>query len=378
MRSYLNIPSIIVFAVLLLALPMCKQNPSEPQFKGDIVVSVVPNIGTIHTTFEFRVHIVVNGDTAEAQGYRARWDWDGDKDYETPWLDSLTAQHLYGVLGKKMPEVQIEAPTGGTSLSSTPVYVQDLVPIWTGNPNEPNQEPDWSRDGSNRIAFVIRNPGVNSLFPRICVLQYPGGTITFVTPDSTFCYSPKWSFDGKKIAYTNGGGLAILDLITGLRTNFPYTFDQHPQWSPNGRYIAYGNSLYDLTDTSTSEIPFNTWPGTAWSPDGSKLAVLNPGELTIVKFPGFDQIHKQQVPRDIYGIEWSANGRWISLGGPNDWRKNFYILNLETNKVYSWRPDGLGGEGDASWSQDGTLIAFSTRVGGGYSIWAIRFPEDLY
>lgn len=375
-----NAPSkAIVFIVLLFALKGCNQNPSELQEPvPEISISVVPDIGTIHTTFEFRAAIILDGDTTNTQGYRVRWDWDGDKVYETPWLDSLTARHLYGEQGKKALEVQIQSPSGETFSSSSSIYVQQLIPISSAQTGVDLEYPDWSVDGSNRIAFTSSLQSHGRY--RIAILQYPGGMYDLVTPDGTDSYLPEWSRDGNRIAFTTGGGLGILDLVTGTRTLFPDTFDERPSWSPDGRYIAYGNLLYDLADSITSSLPFAA--DIAWSPRGDMMALGGLDTLTIVAFPGYAVLQKHRVPRAGFKVEWSSNGRWISLGGrvSNDNETLFYLFDYADAKLYSWRPDGLRLAQYPTWSQDGTLLAFEVMDQGAnsYAIWAIQFPQDLY
>jgi hypothetical protein len=376
-----NVPLKTVFlSVLLLALASCKESPNEPQEQEpapQISISVVPDIGTVHTAFEFHLTIVVNGDTVNGQGYRVRWDWDGDGSFDTQWLDSLTAEHLYSELGRKAPEVQVQSPSGNTYGSSSTVYVQETIPILTPQSDELFEEPDWSRDGTNRIAFSYRLGSHGWL--RLAILHYPQGTFDIVTPDGTESYLPEWSGDGKKIAFSTRGGLGILDVVSGVRTIFPPTFDQRPSWSPGGRYIVYGTLLYDLADSSTSSFPF--FADVGWSPDGNRMALISYGTLTIVAFPGYAVLQQYQVPGGGFKVEWSPNGRWISLGGgvlaPHS---NFYLFDLASTRIYSWRADGIAGAEYPTWSGDGALLAFEGRDAKtlSWGIWAIRFPQDLY
>jgi Tol biopolymer transport system component len=108
-------------------------------------------------------------------------------------------------------------------------------------------DPDVSHDG-RRIAFDDSNG-------HLWVTGQRGLTAWRVGPAGLNGSNPRWSPDGTRIAYLDGGDtLAVLDLHTnkihtlgvGTRSSAPDGSygDSYFAWSPDGRYIA-GSEEYD-------------------------------------------------------------------------------------------------------------------------------------
>lgn len=105
---------------------------------------------------------------------------------------------------------------------------------------------------------------------------------------------PRWSPDGKRIAYMlyrsgRPWRIHILDVATGKSWEASEGNDSQgaPTWSPNGRYISYGGvnceathtcaiHRIDLTTRKVQTLPNSDGLFTArWSPDGRFIAALN-------------------------------------------------------------------------------------------------------
>jgi hypothetical protein len=150
--------------------------------------------------------------------------------------------------------------------------------------------PDVARDG--RLAYVVNHAGTTHLVvadrdgqqPRVLVRSHRFDLV----------YSPRWSPDGRRIAYsewTAGGyrDVAIVDVATGAVRQLTYdrALDTGPSWSPDGRTLYWSSdrtgvaNVYalDLASGSTWQIT-NVVSGAYApepSPDGRRLAVISYG-----------------------------------------------------------------------------------------------------
>ena len=143
---------------------------------------------------------------------------------------------------------------------------------------------DWSPDGT-RLAFTGMPPaglyGVYTVF-------IDGSGLTRLNTSSEICSGPKWSPDGKHIAYRGPGNVIRLhDVNTGAFTLLPhegaFSFDPlHIAWSPNGTRIAmegWGTDFIDLfvinvDGTGLQRLTSGAGPeiSPTWSPDGTQIA----------------------------------------------------------------------------------------------------------
>jgi len=140
------------------------------------------------------------------------------------------------------------------------------------NRNGPNIFPSWSPDG-DRIAFVSFD-GSNS---DVYVMNADGSDVRRLTESPAHEDQPAWSPDGRQIAFTSEGagnhGIFVM--------------------SPDGTGVT---QLLDDPD------PANL--GFAWSPDGTKMAVVS------IRGPGND--------RNVYVLD-VATGEFTSIGEPGAW-----------------------------------------------------------
>ena len=120
-----------------------------------------------------------------------------------------------------------------------------------------------------RIAFV-RHANIYTINPESAT---PGSTVRRLTRDGHDA-GPRWSPDGKQLAYLDRGNLWVMNANgshkTRLTNQSPAYTDARPSWSPNGRYLAFvktknGAAFGYLTryDTVTHKLatfstPFNS------------------------------------------------------------------------------------------------------------------------
>lgn len=143
---------------------------------------------------------------------------------------------------------------------------------------------------------------------------------------------PKWSPDGKQIAYASDQGkkfeLWLMDADGSNKRQLTQNDfnDWSPNWSPDGTKLVYDSNevpyahmyILDLA-TGTSKRLLNT-PGNEgapkWSPDGSKIIYMNDNEgyfnLFTVKPDGSDIVQITDFGQDDRP-NWSRDGKKITF-----------------------------------------------------------------
>ena len=173
-----------------------------------------------------------------------------------------------------------------------------------------------------------------------------------------------WSPDGTTIAAIDVdgqwgvGGLITIDVATGAVTRLQPSLPQpgRPTWSADGKYIALslshtfsgsfreGTNQIWMVPTDGSREPFWQLPqadmsidtragdGPAWSPDGTRMAAVYGGELSIwpVSPDGTPQGPPRAYTSEIsYAPSWTADGRTMLYQAADALK----IIDLDTGLV---------------------------------------------
>ena len=206
-------------------------------------------------------------------------------------------------------------------------------------------DPAWSPDGSQLVYCSDKAGGLLQLWLR----DMKTGKERQLTHLSTQPISPAFSPDGKRIAFLNVDGMwrrasiAVADVATGAISVVHASIfaPGAPTWSPDGARIAVAmvapystrfregtNQVLTMSSTGTpgasddkwyTPVPGVTidardWNGPVWSPDGTKMAAIYGGTLTVfpVSPAGEPTGPVRHLTTEIaYAPSWAGDSRHI-------------------------------------------------------------------
>jgi PKD repeat protein len=194
----------------------------------------------------------------------------------------------------------------------------------------PSREPAAAQSGQSRIAYESCYFNYWDLYDTVCgIAVLADGVETNV---ANVGYTPKWSPDGGRIAFTG---------------------DSH---SPNIQVVSLADlSVYNLTGGLGDD-----W-APAWSPDGSSIAFVSDRtgtqELYRVNSDGTGLVRLTTAIGFNGRFAWSPDGRTIALAREIASVSDLYRINPDGSSSVRLT-SGLGGIGEIEWSSDSTRILF--------------------
>jgi len=227
-------------------------------------------------------------------------------------------------------------------------------------------DPQISPDG-RWIAYVRKGGDImtDRMRPTIWLVEVATGAQTPLVAGSGNHMSPRWSPDGKRIAYVSADGGApqlhvmwLADRASARITGLPDS-PGSIAWSPDGRSIAYTMRVPGA-DTHLGHAPDK--------PDGAKWAeplevidrVTYRADGAGYLEPGFD--HVFIVSADGGAPRQVTFGSWDD-GGPLSWSRDGRTILFSANRHDDWELNPVNGEVYAVDVASGTVRALTTRVG---------------
>jgi len=239
----------------------------------------------------------------------------------------------------------------------------------------------------SQIAFVSEAEGFKEVF----VADVLGENIRQITRHKDLTVSPKFSPDGRQLAYTSyhpgNPNLYVTNLEAGKTTKAISRrpgLNLAPAWSPDGKTMVItlskdGNpDLYlmntrgDVLDRLTKNAGINVSP--SWSPDGKQIAFVSDRSgrphvyIMDLQTRGVRRITFQG--NDNTEPSWSPKGDWIAYSGLYENRYQIFIIRPEGGQPVqlTWYRDD---HESPSWSPDGRQIVFTRRHNNDHDISAV-------
>ena len=267
-------------------------------------------------------------------------------------------------------------PTATELPSATPTSAPTDTPT-------PSPTPPLPGLGQGRIAFVSERDGN----PEVYSMAGDGSSQTRLTRSGADDWSPAWSPDGRRIAFTSSrdatvAGMHNIYLMNAdgsgvTRLTFNLAWDEFPAWSPDGRSITFvttadGNSEIFAVDVNGSNYRRLTSNGADdraphWSPDGRRIVFSSrrtgSWQLFHMDADGNNQSQLTFSGANDQEPAWSPDGRRIAFFSDRAGNAEIYVMNADGSSQTRLTFDPARDEHPA-WSPDGSAISFWSSRGG--------------
>ena len=238
-----------------------------------------------------------------------------------------------------------------------------------------------------KIAFASNKTGAKEIY----VMDLDGGNIMLMTRNDSLNLTPRWSPDGRFLAYVsyrdNNPDLYLLDVTCGRRTKISSLpgLNISPAWAPDGKSIALA-----LSKNGTTDIYLMQRDGTglrqlthgnaisvspSWSPNGRQLAFVSDQG-------GSPQIYVMDAEgTNVRRLTFKGNYNTSPTWSPRGDKVAFVSRQNGDFEICVMNPDGGGfrvltqGEGNnesPAWSPDGRYIVYSSTRSGKSGIYFMR------
>jgi TolB protein len=239
-----------------------------------------------------------------------------------------------------------------------------------------------------RIAYVT---AASRTAKEIYVMDYDGANPTIITGNQSINVSPRWSPDGRVLAYTsyrnNNPDLMVLNFDSGRRDvlSAQRGLNITPAWSPDGQWVVLamspgsgsGTNLFLLPKGGGTPKPLTTGSAISvspsFSPNGRQI-VFNSDR------GGTPQIYVMDADganlrRLTFQGNYNSSPRWSPRGD-----KVAFMCRLAGNQICLMNPDGsdlrqltsAGANEDPAWSPDGRHIVFTSNRTGSRAVFVMH------
>lgn len=205
-------------------------------------------------------------------------------------------------------------------------------------------------------------------------------------------FQAAWSPDGKRLAFDRPGGEAAPPTLWIIDADGTHAAEiaggrdlGHPECSPDGSRIAAQSLstgalvLMQPDGTRVTELTASIgmeYDRPSWSPDGTGILFTRLDTLWVVDVNS-GTAHVIAVPelRQMNNPRWSPDGSRISVGAAAAHRLGTYVMNADGSSP-KLLADGNADATVASWSPDGTQLAFASALGDGSTVDVFVVPSD--
>lgn len=272
--------------------------------------------------------------------------------------------------------------------SSTSVARQapDLVQRTTDG--DFKQHLTWSPDGK-QFLFTRIHEGKMGLW----VMDADGGNLhRLFKHDDGPDFDGSWAPDSKRIVFVfdvlqgTDGKLHLHTVsVDGMENKVLIpnkSFEESPRWSPDGKKLAFvstrdGQQEIYVADAEgknikrlTSEVAADNNP--SWSPDGKLLAFASHRhgnwEIYVMNAEGKEVRRLTHNPAMDYWPVWSPDGKRIAFTSNRDGNYEIYVMNADGTAVQNVSNDP-GQDNFPTWSPDGKRLAWISNRSGAFEVY---------
>ncbi|HEX7333086.1 MAG TPA: protein kinase [Pyrinomonadaceae bacterium] len=281
-------------------------------------------------------------------------------------------RHLsFSANGRRMIYVQTDQRSNIQALkfdSKTEKTVGE--PFWITRGDRNILRPELSPDGTRFVLRISRRTQDD-----IAILSRDGALWRDLTTDKFFDRYPRWSPDGKKVAFTSdrSGRYEIWVLDADAPNLRQLTFDSpgdttFPLWSPDGMQILFRrnfvSTIVDVNkpwaEQNLRQLPlppdnqrFLAWD---WSPDGKRLIGSLSGPPTVVGSYSFETNSFEKLTEIGGAAMWLPDStRFVFIVNPN----KLYLGDIRTRRVRELLASAENEIRSVDVSPDGELLYYT-------------------
>jgi Tol biopolymer transport system component len=216
-----------------------------------------------------------------------------------------------------------------------------------------------------------------------------GGQFAAGGPEAPNTWSPRWSPDGKWLAYGQGDATSARVLVMAADAGEVRVVADglkgapSVSWTPDGRLQMAGTTtrLFDLASGAGVEI---TGTGHTWSPDGTQVAFVsaypnrkiwiadangrNARQVGVGSGPAWSPDGKRLAFLDLSGSNQLLDAKRVGLADVSSGSVKVLTSDSDLLKSLAVGADESGWMSDVAWSPDGSLMAVAMAWSSGSAV----------